>query len=271
MRTAGQIVTADLVHDRIAALQSRPAGRQARIERLELYGTTLWLKRPERRKSLRWRLQKGDPRRALANDIAGLHFLAEHDVPAPKILASGADFLVTEDAGQPLDRILAEGERSDSAELTAAAARTLAALHRAGARHGRPKLRDICWDGNKARLIDLERFAAPVTARAMGLDWAILLHSILEIRPDDGAAVTSAVETYRNEAPQAAVDAGTRLVRRLGWIAPLVRLALRIWPDQRELTAVARLPAAFEETCARRPPSIRAQRGPASRSTDRDG
>jgi tRNA A-37 threonylcarbamoyl transferase component Bud32 len=233
--------------DRLEATLARKSAAPERVQRLDLDGTTLWLKRPERLHSLRWRVQKGDPRRAFLADLAGLRFLAEHGVPAPAVVYSGPDCFVTEDAGVPLDALLHKATGTEGARMTAAAASSLAKLHHTGARHGRPKLRDICWDGRTARLIDLERFRSRASAQAMGLDWAILLHSLLETSPGAGSAFTTAVRTYRAAAPAAAVAAGAGLIRRLGWTEPLLRLALRLWPDHREFAAAAQLPRAFAD------------------------
>ncbi len=230
---------------RLGALLARADDARIRVQRIEVDGRVLWLKRPERRKSLRWRLQKGDPRRAFAADLAGLRFLAEQAVPAPALVHIDANGFVTADAGRPLDELLRETSDAEGAILAEAAARTLAKLHHAGARHGRPKLRDICWDGETARLIDLERFRPNASAPAMGLDWAILLHSLLETAPEAGPVFASAVRTMRGEAPAPAVAAASTLIRRLGQATPLLRWPTRIWPENREISAAARLPQAF--------------------------
>jgi tRNA A-37 threonylcarbamoyl transferase component Bud32 len=216
-----------------------------RVQRLRLDGKTYWVKRPEHLSSLRWRLQKGDPRRAFAADLDGLRHLTEQDVPAPAVLHVARNWFVTEDAGQPLDDLLRQMSDAEGARLAAAAATTLARLHQTGARHGRPKLRDICWDGRTARLIDLERFRSDAGVRAMGLDWAILLHSLLETTPSGGRSFASAVRAYRGSAPAAAVAAGTRLIRHLGRTRPLLDLALWARPGHVELAAARRLPDAF--------------------------
>jgi tRNA A-37 threonylcarbamoyl transferase component Bud32 len=234
--------------NRLAALIAGSMDPEFRVRRLKIEGRTYWLKRPEQPKSLRWRLQKGNPRRAFDSDLAGLRFLAERRVPAPALVHVDADWFVTGDAGRPLDELLRTSTDSEGAALAAAAARTLAKLHHAGARHGRPKLRDICWDGRTARLIDLERFRENASARAMGLDWVILLHSLLETMPAGGTAFASAVKTMRAEAPPPVTTAATLLVRRLSRVAPLLRGAERIWPKNREIAAASRLPHAFAAT-----------------------
>lgn len=218
----------------------------ARVRRVELDGETFWLKRPERRASLRWRLQKGDPRRAFEADLAGLRFMGAKGLPAPAVLLVGPDHFVTEDAGRPIDEVLRDDPEAEGVRAVVAATETLAALHRAGARHGRPKLRDICWDGQNARLIDFERFRTAAGARAMGLDWVIMLHSLLETRVGPRAAFDAAVQTYREKGPTAAVMAGAGLVRAVGWVTPGLRLALRLRPKNREIVGATRLAQAFE-------------------------
>ncbi|WP_209424355.1 lipopolysaccharide kinase InaA family protein [Pararhodobacter sp. SW119] len=242
MEIAGDPDTKAALRDRIAGILAPENTPFTRVQPLEIGSQRFWLKRPERPRSLRWRLQKGDPRKAFARDLAGLRFMFDRGLAAPPIVLSGADYFVIEDAGQPLDRLLTgDIPAAEKARAVVAAGRALGALHRAGARHGRPKIRDICWDGDKARLIDMERFSPRASKRAMGLDLAILLHSMLEVGIDDPALLNLALRGYADSAPPAAVTDGKRWIRRIGLSAPLLRAALRFRPDNRELKASARL------------------------------
>jgi len=245
MDAAERAESAGALQDRITGIIAAQPADAPRIERLRLSGRTLWLKRPERPRSLRWRIQKGDPRGAYAADLRGLRFMAAHGVPAPTVVMAGAEFFVTEDAGRSLDQVMKEAPELVQAQVASAAARSLAALHRAGARHGRPKLRDICWDGHAARLIDFERFQPRATWRAMGADWVILLHSLLETHPHAHAAFAAVVRTYRDTAPPRAVAAGETLIRKLGYARPALKLAQRLWPHNREIAGAAYLYARF--------------------------
>lgn len=212
-------------------------------------GRRFWLKRVERL-SARMRLQKGDPARAFAAERAGLHLLAEKGVPVPAVVAEGLDYLVMPDAGPTLVRVVADASLTDGARLAAfaAAGRALALLHWAGMVHGRPAVRDICWDGVQARFIDLERFSpARRGGRWQALDLVILAQSAFTAWPQDDRWFAAALQAYAQAAP----DGAMRRLRRLAlWLAPLGLLAgglSRLRPGSRELRA---LPLAL--ACLRR-------------------
>ncbi len=222
-------------------------GQQARVVAFTHDGRRLWLKRAETRLPWRQRLQKGDPARALRADIEGLRFMARHGLPAPEILSSGPGALVIADAGVPLYRLFQPG--ASGAEEQAAALvsvmQALAALHAAGGRHGRPKLRDICWDGAQARLIDFERFRAPARPRDMALDWLMLLHSLLEEERAATPLFVQAAQVWLDRAPAPAIGAARRQVRLLRLLAPSLRPLARRRPENKEIMALLALPGAL--------------------------
>jgi tRNA A-37 threonylcarbamoyl transferase component Bud32 len=212
----------------------------ARIQRLETPAGQVWLKRMEHL-SLRWRLQKGDPAKRFNLDRTGLHLLHDAGLPVAPILAEGSDFFVTPDVGPTLRALLTDpdvgaGERR---RAFAAAGRALGLLHRKGFSHGRPALRDLCWNGREVTLIDLEQFSLRHRApRHMALDVAIFVHSVLV---DGGAAedLDAAVSAYRKVAGPEMLARAARLGRAFGWAAPLTdRIAARK-PKAREIAAVA--------------------------------
>ncbi|MEZ5798606.1 MAG: hypothetical protein R3D63_14680 [Paracoccaceae bacterium] len=141
-----------------------PAVRKAlaeppqRVRRLHLPdGRQVWLKRVERLAGA-MRLQKGDPVRAFEAERRGLHALADRGLPVAGLLAEGDDWFVMQDAGPILPQVVADAPEDEALRAFAVAGRALGRLHWAGLVHGRPAVRDICWDGQEARFIDLERF-----------------------------------------------------------------------------------------------------------------
>ncbi|MCB1397830.1 MAG: phosphotransferase [Rhodobacter sp.] len=221
-----------------AALTAALALPVQRVLALDVEGRRYWLKRPERHKSWIRRLQKGDPARALAADREGLQALAARDLPAPRIAAAGEDFLLIEDAGRPVSRIirdqnLPEAERH---RVLIAAAEALAKLHRAGVVHGRPKIRDICWNaGRGATLIDFEAFRDGAADDALGRDAMVFLHSVLQVRRGRDAFYDTAAAAYRAAAPERAWPAMCRRVKRFRWLMLPARLALAVKPKAPEL------------------------------------
>jgi len=212
-----------------------------RVRRLDLAdGRQFWLKRVEQL-SGRLRLQKGDPDRAFKAESAGLKALAAKGLPVAAVALEGPDWVVMPDAGPALPEVVADPSR-DMAEKLAACAqagRSLGLLHWAGMVHGRPAVRDICWDGSQARFIDLERFRK---SRRGGFwqaaDVVILAQTAFTRWPDDPRWLDAVLKSYAANAPEQAMARVQRLAR---WLAPLGWLAsglARAKPQSRELRAV---------------------------------
>lgn len=203
-------------------------------------GRRFWLKRVERL-SARMRLQKGDPARAFAAERAGLRLLAEKGVPVPAVVAEGQDYLVMPDAGPTLVRVVADASLTDGARLAAfaAAGRALALLHWAGMVHGRPAVRDICWDGCAARFIDLERLRR---ARRGGwwqaVDLLVLAQSAFTRWPEDDRWLAASFAAYRGAGPEGAVRRAVWLARGLAPLGWLAKAVLWLRPRSKELRAL---------------------------------
>ena len=227
-----------------------PEGLAREIERLRGTGGRVvpidlgraghfWLKQVEVL-SLRLRLQKGDPARALDAECSALLMLARIGMPVADVVVSGAGYLVLRDHGRTLHHLLQN--RAGPPDLIAAfsaAGRSLSRLHRAGYAHGRPALRDICWDGHQARLIDLENFD-PRKRRSWrrALDMVMLAQSYFTLRPGDEHLLDVAMQSYRDQAKVADWTALQRLVSHLGWFAGPSRLLAQLRPKAREAQAV---------------------------------
>ena len=204
-------------------------------------GRRFWLKRIERLTG-RLRLQKGDPGRAFATERAGLRALAEAGLPVADVALEGPDWVVLPDAGPVLTVVVADESRSEAEKLAAfaRAGRALGLLHWAGMAHGRPAVRDICWDGVEARFIDLERFRH---ARRGGFwqaaDVVMFTQTAFTRWPEDPRWLDSALAAYAVNAPEGALASVARLAR---WLTPLGWLARglhRLKPKNQELQAVS--------------------------------
>jgi tRNA A-37 threonylcarbamoyl transferase component Bud32 len=222
----------------MAAVSAAMTEPPARVRPVDLPdGRRFWLKRVERMPLL-LRLQKGDPQGRFAAEREGLHVLADRGMPVVPVVMEGPDFLVTPDIGQPLTR-MDKAPAAEAARAFAAAGKSLALLHWAGLVHGRPAVRDICWDGTEARFIDLERFSR---GRRGGfwqaMDVVILAQSCFTRWPEDPRLLEAALASYARNAPDGAmaqVAGAARRLRPLGWLAAAGRLVL---PHNKELRAV---------------------------------
>ena len=227
----------------LQALRDGLCEQPRRIRALSLPdGRRLWLKRVEDL-SLRLRLQKGAGRRGFENDRAGLRLMGAAGLPVAPILAEGPDYLLTPDLGPTLWDLMKTRPTPEAERIAAfsAAGAALVKLHSAGFSHGRPKIRDICWDGKAARLIDLERFSPRRSApRHFALDLVILVHSVYALGGSPAIAeLDAALAAYRREAPEATFDAVARLVRWIGLVWRFLAPIAALRPRSRELAAVA--------------------------------
>jgi tRNA A-37 threonylcarbamoyl transferase component Bud32 len=224
-----------------AALTRALADPPRRVRRLDLPdGRRFWLKRVERLAG-RLRLQKGDPGRAFEVEREGLHALAKAGLPVAGVAAEGPDWVLMPDAGPILPEVIEDAGRDAAEKLRACAeaGRALGRLHWAGMAHGRPAVRDICWDGRAARFIDLERFRR---ARRAGFwqaaDVVMLAQTAFTRWPEEGRWLDGMLAAYAESAPEGAMSAVRRLalwLRPLGWLAAGLVAAK---PGSRELRAV---------------------------------
>lgn len=200
----------------------------------------VWLKRVERL-TARMRLQKGDPRRGFEAERRALHILGDAGLPVVPVLAEGQDWMVLPDAGPTLARCLADPAMAPQARMTAfaRAGQALASLHNAGFAHGRPVLRDICWDGSAARFIDLERFRPRRAGRlARAIDIVVLVQGWFIVTPQHRPELDAMLNAYRAAAGEGAITLARRIAQALRPLLPLVRLVQRLTPRSRDWRAV---------------------------------
>ena len=211
----------------------------ARVRSLTLPdGRRFWLKRIEAL-PLRMRLQKGNARLAFEAERTGLTVLAREGLPVAAIALDGPDYMVLPDVGRTLDRVLVEVPEAERLLAFRAAGGSLARLHAAGFVHGRPAIRDICWDGAEARFIDLERFS--VTRRGplqQALDVVMFVQTFMTVAGGPAPALDAALQAYAAGAPPDVLPMVGKVVRWLGWLGPVSRAVVRFRPAAREFLAV---------------------------------
>lgn len=227
-----------VLDDQLQAALAEPPVRVRRVDLVD--GRRFWLKRVERLTGV-MRVQKGDPARAFAVERDGLHALADAGLPVAGIAAEGPDWVLMPDAGPVLPEVIADPAR-DEGEKRAAfvrAGRALGLLHWAGLVHGRPAVRDICWDGTEARFIDLERFRKGARGGLwQAADVVMFAQTAYTRWPEDPRWLDAALVAYAVNAPEGAMDRVRRLARGLtplGWLASGLA---RLRPESRELHAV---------------------------------
>lgn len=231
-----------------AGAETALAASPARVQSFMHGGRRYWVKREERL-GLRLRLQKGDPRRAFAAERRALRHLAALGAPVPPIVAEGADYFVTPDSGPTLHNLMRDAgfDPAERIDAFAAAGRALAAFHALGVSHGRPSIRDICWDGAAARFLDVERYAGKRnTPAGHAQDLVMLVFTAFAEARGPAPEIAALTAAYRGADPADIWAGARRLCRRIGWLGPLT------WPvrrlrDSREFHAIPLTLAAFRE------------------------
>lgn len=203
-----------------AAMQ---AAGDARLQRIELDGTTYWVKHPEKL-SMRWRIQKGDPVRALERERNAYHALSGRGLPVAHCVDEGPDYIVVRDAGRPLSQVLGGTDAPEEQDRALrAGAEALHQLHGAGVAHGRPSLRDMMWDGARIAFIDFERFGATrELRRAKAVDLLLFAHSCFDVAGGPRPEIDHALADYRALDRAGVWGDAVRMLRRYRWLDPLV-------------------------------------------------
>jgi tRNA A-37 threonylcarbamoyl transferase component Bud32 len=164
------------------------------------------------------RLQKGNPDRALSCEALALRELGARGLPVPDLVVEGPGFLVIADCGPSLNLMVRDVGIPSAEKLRAmtAAGAALARLHYAGVVHGRPSIRDFCWDGDQITLIDWERYRPHANTRfRMRVDAVIFVFNLYALLRGNTPELIVAIDAYRAKAPPGLWDEAARLCRRL--------------------------------------------------------
>ena len=144
------------------------------------------------------RVQKCDPIAAFAGEVAAHKAWFDRGMQVAPILASDADFLVTQDCGPTLNARAKTQPEQPFHQARASAATALAEIHQAGLAHGRPSLKDICWKDGNIAFLDFERAGREGNVtRAQTMDVLILIFSTAVETGNSEPAMKIARDTYR--------------------------------------------------------------------------
>lgn len=222
----------------VAGFHARP---DARIGRFEVAGQVFWIKSVDT-PGLINRLQKGPPTAAFDADLAAMKSLAAQGIPVPEIVAEGPGIVVTRDGGPTLERILRDqlGSLDDRVEAFSTAAATLAFMHAKGISHGRPVLRDLCWNDGRLTVLDLENHRPGNNqTHHFRRDLVVFIHSCYAQQREDLPEIVAAKAAYRANDPGGVWQAAADWLHKLRWVGPLtLPLRLRHDPHAREYKAI---------------------------------
>lgn len=213
------------LQEKLTSLAVSSNGQQApRIERVEVDGSRYWIKRAEKL-GLRLRLQKGDPQKAFDHERNALHTLGKAGVPVPEICAEGADFVVMPDYGLTVNRLLREETSPQKrSNLMRMAGVALGQMHKLGYAHGRPSLKDMCVDGERIVLLDLENFNnGDRSFKLMARDIVVFAINAASMHDPKTLDLHAALSAYRNVAPPEVWPFAQKWCRKLRWVERLTR------------------------------------------------
>ena len=219
----------------------------ARIAPTTVDGQPAWIKRRERL-GLRMRLQKGNADRAFQTELAALHRMQGKGLAVPRLLHVETGSFTITDGGRNLRKQIVYGHLTEPERDAAliAAATALGRLHAAGFSHGRPALKDICWQEGTITLIDFER-ATPRrnTPSGHALDVIVLFHSMIGVTGGPTPAVHAARAAYIDTAPPGIWPLAAKRLRRLAPLARLIRPAVGRLSHKAEFASIAPTVAFF--------------------------
>lgn len=200
-------------------VESRAQEAGPRIERMEADGQVFWIKRPEKL-NLRYRLQKGDPRKAFDRERRAFADLIKAGAPVPSVTAEGPDYIVLPDCGLNLRILLAqEPLESRRDDMLFNAIRTLAAFHKLGFAHGRPSPKDMCLVDDQILLLDFERYRRRNnTAKGQSRDLIIFAFNVAAHSPQMRAVLPEMLAIYRERSAAENWHLAQQLCRRMRWM-----------------------------------------------------
>ncbi|SMP04769.1 hypothetical protein [Shimia sagamensis] len=199
-------------------LESRARQDGPRVERIDVDNHVFWIKRVEQL-DLRYRLQKGDPRKAFERERLAYHEMNAAMAPVPKLVAEGHDFLVLPDCGLDLRKLLERQEDTTKRDqMLLDASVMLANFHKLGFAHGRPSPKDMCQVDGQMLLLDFERYKHQNnTPVGQARDLVVFAFNVAAHSPEMRGVLPDAMAAYRAVADQAIWPLAQRWCRWFRW------------------------------------------------------
>ncbi|TVP16015.1 lipopolysaccharide kinase InaA family protein [Shewanella sp. KCT] len=194
-----------------------------RIVSFEHQGRKYWLKQSERLTgAMRW--LKSQPQAALQLEISTLTQLAKRGAPVPELVASGEAFLVVADVGMPVNGWLnADISEAEKLKILQDSATGLAHLHLKGLAHGRPALRDICWEEGDVAFIDFEANQQDSDMHRQQIrDLLVYIHSLYRYIGPHPEIAEPVIAAYRAAGGESLWQASKQEMAKWQWLNYLI-------------------------------------------------
>jgi tRNA A-37 threonylcarbamoyl transferase component Bud32 len=240
----------DLGNDEIGELLRAIMQSDGRVQRLELNGRTVWIKRQGSKTLPPLVALQGffaglfrvpvlrpspqlPPEAMQARELARIGAFADAGFPVPKIVYASATAMVMSDVGPTIAYRMKMLRRSDPVAhdaMLVQVAEALGRVHAAGLSHGRPHVRDFFLKDGTVGFMDFEEDPASVMPLAVAQARDVLLYFLVvtSMALDAGATCPAALQAWLAHAPDAARAELVRLSALVGRILPLARLIGRL-------------------------------------------
>jgi tRNA A-37 threonylcarbamoyl transferase component Bud32 len=239
-----------LDNDEIGELLRAMMQSDGRVQRLELKGRAVWIKRQGSKIMPPLVAVQGffaglfripvlrpspqlSPEAMQAREIARIRAFAEAGFAVPTIVYSSSTAMVMSDVGPTIDRRMKVLRRADPTAhdaLLVQVADALGRVHAAGLSHGRPHVRDFFLEDDEVGFMDFEEDPASVMPLAVAQARDVLLYFLVVTSLAVHAEETcpAALKAWLAHAPDATRLELVRLTALIGRILPLARLIGRL-------------------------------------------
>jgi tRNA A-37 threonylcarbamoyl transferase component Bud32 len=239
-----------LGNDEIGELLRAMMLSDGRVQRLDLRGRTVWIKRQGGKtmpplvavqgvfaRLFRIPVLRPSPQLSAeamqAREIGRIRAFADAGFPVPSIVYASSTAMVMSDVGPMIDRRMKALRHSDPQAhdaLLVQVADALGRVHAAGLNHGRPHVRDFFLEDGAVGFMDFEEDPASVMPLAMAQARDVLLYFLVvcSMAIDPETTCPAALEVWLAHAPDAARTELVGLTALVGRILPLARLIGRL-------------------------------------------
>lgn len=207
----------------------------------EYHGQRLWLKQQEPELP-RWRkflprlvsvfssnplyFPSIEPSNALQGEAKRLKLLKTLGINVPEVVLEDSHYLVLTDVGPSLKYWLTEAKlpTEERNQVLIKAASALGELHKHNRWHGRPALRDLCWDGDKISFIDFEENPHQLLSidQCMVRDVLIFIHGLYRYLSPTDPIIDRVIETYQKQAPSRVWRESIKTIHNMWLVYPML-------------------------------------------------
>jgi len=165
----------------------------------------------------------------LEREAERLQLMQRKGFNVPTVLLATPDYLALSDVGPSLKYWLTESNSSaaECRNILLMAAAALAQLHQNRYWHGRPALRDLCWDGKQIGFIDFEEDPHQMLSidQCMVRDLLIFVHGLYRYLPVTDPLIIEVINEYRRLAPERVWRDSIKIVEQMWLIYPILELS----------------------------------------------